>query len=258
MPTPAATETPASTITLAPVVVEGEPRIRDVDLAARLGFSIPVDIRKLIRRHEDDLGRLGVLATVAKTSTDAGGRPGTEFFLNRRQAIFVTTKSATPEATDITIEIIHRFDAYERGEAVPLTAQQTGGIVKQVVNAALLDIRRELHAALSGYDPSLTVTTEFRPMLTALVERGVGSKKRRALSQRCSSRCMRWLIQQNRGADIRLSRETGRLLYRTAALDEWLAAEGDTLIAEHRDRIAGQGIMRFAPPRLVRDIAPDA
>ena len=187
------------------------------------------------------------------------GRPGSEFFLNRRQAIFITAKSATPAATDITIEIIHRFDAYERGEALPLSAQQTGGIVKQVVRAALADIRAELHTVLEGYDPMLAVTTEFRPMLAVLVDRGVGSKKRRALSQRCSNRCKRYLLRHNRGADIRLSRETGRYLFRLAAMEDWLAAEGAVLIAEHRDRIAGQGVMQFKP-RLVEppDLSPTA
>jgi hypothetical protein len=44
-----------------------------------------------------------------------GGRPATEYHLHRKQAIFLTAKSETTEATEITIEIIERFDAYERG-----------------------------------------------------------------------------------------------------------------------------------------------
>jgi hypothetical protein len=32
-------------------------------------------------------------------------------YLNRKQAIFLTAKSETPDATEITIEIIQRFDA---------------------------------------------------------------------------------------------------------------------------------------------------
>lgn len=96
------------------VVVEGDPRIRDLDLGKRLGFANPIDIRKLIRRHEDALARMGVLATAAKTS-DIGGRPATEYYLNRKQAIFITAKSDTPDATDITIEVIQKFDAYESG-----------------------------------------------------------------------------------------------------------------------------------------------
>jgi hypothetical protein len=39
-----------------------------------------------------------------------------EYYLNRKQAIFITAKSDTGVATDITIEIIERFDTYERGD----------------------------------------------------------------------------------------------------------------------------------------------
>jgi hypothetical protein len=46
-----------------------------------------------------------------------GGRPTIEYYLNRKQAIFITAKSETPIPTDTTIEIIERFDAYERGDA---------------------------------------------------------------------------------------------------------------------------------------------
>lgn len=94
------------------VAVKGEPRILDMDFAVRLGFANPIDIRKLVRRHEEALTRLGTLATVA---TVKRGQNATEFYLNRKQAIFITAKSETTEATDITIEIIERFDAYERG-----------------------------------------------------------------------------------------------------------------------------------------------
>nr|WP_222532535.1 phage antirepressor KilAC domain-containing protein [Azospirillum sp. 412522] len=54
---------------------------------------------------------------MAETSPK-GGRPGKAHYLNRKQAIFITAKSETAEATEITIEIIERFDAYERGVTV--------------------------------------------------------------------------------------------------------------------------------------------
>ena len=37
-----------------------------------------------------------------------------------KQAIFLTTKSETSEATAITIDIIERFEAYERGKVKPV------------------------------------------------------------------------------------------------------------------------------------------
>jgi phage antirepressor YoqD-like protein len=98
------------------VPVEGEARIRDIDLGERLGFERPADIRKLIERHRENLNKISILATVAQIHQGAG-RPSKAYYLNRKQAIFITAKSETAEATDITIEIIDRFDAYERGMA---------------------------------------------------------------------------------------------------------------------------------------------
>lgn len=63
--------------TLAPCTIISETRIRDIDLGERLGFSKAADIRKLIKRHESSLIRMGVIATVAKTPlpTRAAGLP---------------------------------------------------------------------------------------------------------------------------------------------------------------------------------------
>ncbi|CAO3428937.1 hypothetical protein [Azospirillum argentinense] len=97
---------------LTPTTIEGETRILDIDLAARLGFSKPTNIRNLIKRHRISLEAMGPLFTVERV---INGGDATEFFLNRKQAIFVTAKSETAEATNITIEIIEKFDAYERG-----------------------------------------------------------------------------------------------------------------------------------------------
>lgn len=104
---------------IVPSMYEGELRVLDADLAIRLGFSQPRDIRKLIKRYLPELDRMGVRATVAQTPSERGGRPAEAYYLNRKQAIFITAKSETAEAADITIEIIERFDAYERGEAKP-------------------------------------------------------------------------------------------------------------------------------------------
>lgn len=105
---------PVASTELTLIAHEGEPRIRDVDLGARLGFARVSDIRKLIERHRENLNKISVLATVAQ-SPAGGGRPSVSYFLNKKQAIFITAKSETPAATDITIEIIEKFDAYERG-----------------------------------------------------------------------------------------------------------------------------------------------
>ncbi|MFT9025919.1 phage antirepressor KilAC domain-containing protein [Acetobacter indonesiensis] len=105
-------------IIITPSMHEGELRILDIELGKRLGFSKPVKIRELIKRHLPSLEQIGTVPTVG---TVKRGQEATEYYLNRKQAIFITAKSETAEATDITIEIIERFDAYERGE-VPTPA----------------------------------------------------------------------------------------------------------------------------------------
>ncbi|MCB4862399.1 Rha family transcriptional regulator [Sphingobium sp. PNB] len=104
-------------VLLTPALIDGEFRILDTDLAKRLGFERPRDIRKLITRWKPELERMGICAMVSQNHASGRGRPTMEYYLNRKQAIFITAKSETPEATDITIEIIHRFDEYEVGRA---------------------------------------------------------------------------------------------------------------------------------------------
>ncbi|KAB8122459.1 hypothetical protein D3W54_14810 [Komagataeibacter medellinensis] len=131
--------------------MNGELRIKDEDLGVRLGFNRPRDIRKIIVRYLPELGRMGVCATASQTSGSKGGRPTEAYYLNRKQAIFITAKSETAISTDITIEIVERFDAYERGEQpVPnhLSAREVGGIVKSVVTKMKSDLLAELKAEI--------------------------------------------------------------------------------------------------------------
>jgi phage antirepressor YoqD-like protein len=127
-------------------LIEGEPRIRDLDLAERLAFEKPDKIRELIARHRAALEELGVFSAVEETTGTKGGRPGTAHYLNRKQAIFITAKSATPKATDITIEIVERFDSYERGAAHPGAPGINMRNPSQLAAAALqlIEINREL------------------------------------------------------------------------------------------------------------------
>jgi Phage antirepressor protein KilAC domain len=92
--------------------VEGEPRILDTDLAERLGFAKPVKIRDLIKRHKKALEAMGTLPTVGRV---INGGAATEFYLNRQQSLFITMKSETATATEITVEVVRKFDEYERG-----------------------------------------------------------------------------------------------------------------------------------------------
>jgi hypothetical protein len=88
---------------------DGLPRVRDLDLAERLGYENLYKIRELIARYVADLGE--VFSTVGKTAKNKGGRPGREYWLTEEQAYLVAAKSETPEAMAITKLLIRAFIA---------------------------------------------------------------------------------------------------------------------------------------------------
>jgi hypothetical protein len=100
-------------LTLTPI--NGEPRIQDLMLGERLGFDRPRDIRKLIVRNIENLNKINQCATVARIPED-GGREVTEYYLDRKQSIFITMKSDAPRAFEVQMEIIEVYDAWQRGD----------------------------------------------------------------------------------------------------------------------------------------------
>ncbi|WP_242221730.1 hypothetical protein [Shinella zoogloeoides] len=97
---------------------DGAPRMKDTILATALGFVKALDIRPLIQRHATNLTRFGEVCTeVAKTSA-RGGRPGKAYYLNKKQALYICTKSETDNATEVTIQMVEVFDAYTAGHLV--------------------------------------------------------------------------------------------------------------------------------------------
>ena len=94
---------------LALTPIQGEPRIHDLLLAERLGFSQPRDIRKLIKRNTTKLLKFGGCATVARV---VKGNETSEYYLNQKQSIWVCMKSETEQAFDVQVEIVRVFDAY--------------------------------------------------------------------------------------------------------------------------------------------------
>ena len=114
--------------------IENELRILDVTLAEELGYVRPTKIRELIQRHRESLEKLGVLPTVGKTSSEVGGRPTDEFYLNKAQAVFITTQSGTPTAIEATVRIVKKFDDYENGST---------NLPAEVMNDPIIKMRLE-------------------------------------------------------------------------------------------------------------------
>ncbi|PQJ95882.1 GIY-YIG nuclease family protein [Chromatium okenii] len=99
-----------NTLTLTPI--NGELRIRDIDLAERLGFADPRMIRKLIKSNKEKLSEFSVLKVATKNFGDQGGRPATEYYLDQNQAIFICMKSETDNAKSVQIEIVKIFSSH--------------------------------------------------------------------------------------------------------------------------------------------------
>jgi len=99
--------------------INGQPRMLDIRLAEALGFSRPRKIRDVISRHLEALERLGEVVCPTSVQTPKGGRPGKEYWLTKKQALYLCTKSETANATEVTIQMVEVFDAVTNGKMPP-------------------------------------------------------------------------------------------------------------------------------------------
>lgn len=230
--------------------IDGEPRVRDLDLAERLGFERPRKIRELIERNRAEIEAMGVCPAVGQTHGPKGGRPAKEFYLNEEQALLVAVLSNAPQAPTVRTMLIRTFVAYRRGQFGVFDERgldllrRTDGIVRMLshkvteIEKALPALRAELLTALIESDPRVVATT-FKPALDVLEERGVPARGRRGFSQRVSSRLRRYSL--DRQIPMRASHETKRWLFHVDAIAGWVALEGDAMIRDHIDKVTGQG-----------------
>jgi hypothetical protein len=167
------------------ITINHEPRIADVRLGQALGFAQPRDIRKLVERHREPLEQFGSIprekllarhdgALSDPDDTDAHGfiappddaltdgdkarRAVQAYWLNRRQALYLCTKSETERATEVTIAMVEVFDQYLRGQLAPkpidpaqLSPQQRSAIhrrAQELLKPLLRDLETRMEAAL--------------------------------------------------------------------------------------------------------------
>ena len=93
--------------------IDDEPRARDLDIADRLGFARPRDIRKLIERNRSEFDALGTCATVAHV---VRGNPVKEYWLNEEQSLLAASLSDADRAPEVRRMLIKVFVAWRRGE----------------------------------------------------------------------------------------------------------------------------------------------
>lgn len=152
---------------------EDQPRIRDLDLAERLGYERTGDIRKLIRRLEKDNG-FGVLATVAQTSSSKGGRPGAEYWLTESQALEVAAASETANGKMILREMIEIFRMAVRG----LLPGQSAHALRQIIEDIRAEFQQRFDAAVSDIKAELDVERAARRQLEVDMRDGLTEASR--------------------------------------------------------------------------------
>lgn len=100
--------------------IGGEPRIRDLGLAERLGMVDRHKIRNLIAANRSELEMHGEVSAWRAETSQAGGRPGKSYYLNEGQALVICALSRTPVAATIRKALIEVFMAYRCGKIVPV------------------------------------------------------------------------------------------------------------------------------------------
>jgi len=99
--------------------INGEPRMRDLDIAGALGFERGRAIRDLIARCEIHLAGFGEVIRRTVRHINQPGRNPSEYWLNEHQAFYLCTQSKAERAAEVTQQIIRVFVAWRNGQALP-------------------------------------------------------------------------------------------------------------------------------------------
>jgi hypothetical protein len=91
--------------------IAGEPRIRDVELGQKLGYSRPSKIRETIKRQIKHLEKIGSVKTI-RSIPENGGRTVDGYLLNKNQALFVLM-CADKTPSDVRISIAKSITAID-------------------------------------------------------------------------------------------------------------------------------------------------
>lgn len=115
--------------------IKGEPVIKDIELAEKLGYERPRAIRQLIKRLSESgfYGR----ATPCGTLENIRGNEATVYFLNEKQTLKTISKSETKIADRIMDEVIDVFIAFRKGKLQPNPQQFTMQSIIQMANSYL-------------------------------------------------------------------------------------------------------------------------
>ncbi len=198
---------------------DGEPRIRDIDLAVKLGYSRARDIRPVIREAEKFNG-FGICGVSPRNSKGQRGRPEEEYWLTERQALFVTTRSGTEKAAEVTMLLVDAFIAVRK--QIDRDEQALKTIPRRLIEAFLLP------------SPAPEWVRMFQPSLVTAICELHGVKW-------TGGPHPRWLAQTNRKIyDLVFSSAIGAEIKRRNPVPAHGANHHQHLTAEARDYMAAQ------------------
>lgn len=239
---------------LAVAEFEGEPRIRDLDLAERLGFSRPRAIRQIVERNRVEIEGLGPLATLRGKSR---GQEFAEHYLNEEQALLVAVLSNAPQAPAVRAMLIRTFVAYRRGQLeapAGMTDAESrkivGGIVKAVVH-------KEIAEAIPGLvDRMVEERLQIDPRVAALANISVNEildkewkvppKGRRSIQRKVLNRikdhCATGAMSGTKAA------YSGTWIFPRTEAIAFVKAHCGEMIMEHKDKIGRQGVLKLVRP----------
>jgi hypothetical protein len=123
----------------------GEARIKDTDLATKLGYADPTKIRQHIKRNAEALKAMGSFAQIVRTFVSGNGarREVTEYHLNQAQAAYLISKARTKNATSMAIVIAEVFALFAQGHLAP-----TSRTAAEALRGSM-----QRHAERIGVDP---------------------------------------------------------------------------------------------------------
>lgn len=104
------------------IIIDNEPRVTDVKLAAALGYAGADNIRELANRHMAALKRFGEVSPYRAEKPgkgSRGGRPASGMAFNKKQALYLGGKTDLPAGVELLIAMVEVFDAVTSGKALP-------------------------------------------------------------------------------------------------------------------------------------------
>lgn len=146
--------------------IDDDPRVAHTAIASRLGTR-PQETARLIERNRAELEAYGEVCVTVTQTSERGGRPGREYWLNEGQSLVICALSRTPLAADIRRQVIQVYMDWRRGHHGAALPQAGHALVRLGDRTVTIDLA---DPAQGGEGPWL-VTPHGRTM-PEIVESG--------------------------------------------------------------------------------------